>query len=553
MPYTLNAGQETKELRTETMHIFGRMITRAFKINKPEIDNVKPARGDLLVGWSGDATGLARPRVTSYQYGDNRGGSKDHLVISAIEPIPYSTETANVMELSGSQTPIDSNSDYSDMKTIHVSSTADHASVPTEGDLYPGDTAISGRYCVQTQIDKDTVPGLFFVTAVWRQYNPVAGGSATAVVMELAASQSPLDGNAMFTEMKTSYLATDPDGVGLPQEGDLYDGDTAIIGRYCIGKQESKHGLTGLYFVNAVWRQYRLMTEAEGGENNADSGVTVPAWGNKAWYEVLGRSYGVTDTTRAIGSQSIICSNTDAVYVVNTLNLKEYPDVSNLKARRPIAELSAHGMVGVALVRLAYDSTTRYYVRKNGYARIMTTSSHQSEINLLDKQGEQKEGPIDDLGNFKYRVIGTDVFSYRMDVVISAAASYNGFNHNDYLDLQGTVNDATLTNIGNAAAGTMLLNKVHTQYQYGDDLVYIDYYMTYNPDGWNTYAKSQVGSYQLIKMIAADGKTGYARTRVFGESIDVLGATTPTTAELLEQYEAKSFSTLNGYTYWPQS
>ena len=33
MAYTLNASQEKKELRTETMHIFGRMLTRTFAIN----------------------------------------------------------------------------------------------------------------------------------------------------------------------------------------------------------------------------------------------------------------------------------------------------------------------------------------------------------------------------------------------------------------------------------------------------------------------------------------------------------------------------------------
>ena len=211
MAYTLNASQELKERRTETMHVFGRMLTRTFAITKTQVDSVKPARGDLLVGWEGTATGLARPRVTSYQYGDKNGAGGDLLIISAIEPIPYGSDAAVTMELSGSRTPLDGNAMFSELKTIHVSVAADSAGVPDEGDLYTGDTAIIGKYCIQTQIDEDTVPGLFFTTA--------------------------------------------------------------------------------------IWRQYRLMT---GGEVNDDLGVTEPLFGDKNWWEVLGRSYGKTNATRAM-------------------------------------------------------------------------------------------------------------------------------------------------------------------------------------------------------------------------------------------------------------
>ena len=535
MAYLLTASKEQKEQRSETMHVYGRMLTRVFHVNKNQVDNVKPARGDLLVGWEGDATGLARPRVTSYSYRDNTGGGADEIIVQSIEPVPYSTETANVMELNGSQTPTDNNTDYSDMKTIHVSATADHASVPTEGDLYPGDTAISGRYCMQTQIDKDTVPGLFFVTAMWRQYNPVTGGSATAVVMELAASRSPLDGNAMFTEMKTSYLATNPDGTGLPQEGDLYTGDTAIVGKYCIGKQESKHGLTGLFFVTATWRQYRLMTDGE------TSGTT--------WYEVLGRSIGQTSSTRFIGSQAVICADANSATVVSSLYLHSHPRQALAKARRPIAEESAHGMLGVCLIRLGYDSTERYYVRKDNYARIVTATTATAEASLFDTEENQITGPIDNLGNFKYIVAGTNPLKYRMDVRVSAAASYATFNHATYRDMQGKVNSGTMTNIGGAAPGTLLLNKVHTQYQFGDDLVYLDYFFTYNAAGWNS-AKVQIGSNQLVEKKSAGGTSKLVMMRVLGKQVDADGVSTTTEPTDIVPYEEDSFSTLNGYIYW---
>jgi len=228
---------------------------------------------------------------------------------------------------------------------------------------------------------------------------------------------------------------------------------------------------------------------------------------------------------------------------------KEHPRYAGTYAKRPIAEESAHGMLGVCLVRLGYDSTNRYYARRHNYARIVTTSSAQAEVNLFDTDDNQIEGPIDDLGNFKYIVSGTNPLTYRMDVVVSSATNYSSFNHATYRDMQGKVNSGTMTQIGNAAPGTLLLNRVDTQYQYGDDLVYLDYYMTYNAAGWNT-AQVQIGSWQVIEMKAADGSVHYARTKVLGESIDAAGVTTPTDPTEVVLYEEDSFSTLAGYIYW---
>ena len=162
----------------------------------------------------------------------------------------------------------------------------------------------------------------------------------------------------------------------------------------------------------------------------------------------------------------------------------------------------------------------------------------------------QITGPIDNIGNFQYIVSGVNPLTYRMDVQVSAAAAFGDFNHATYRDMQGTINSGTMTNIGNAAPGTLLLRKVNTQYQYGDDLVYLDYYFTYNPLGWNTNAKVQIGSYQNTKVTAADGTEKYAMLRVLGASVDALGVSTPTSATAIVPYETNSFSALSGYIWW---
>lgn len=242
-------------------------------------------------------------------------------------------------------------------------------------------------------------------------------------------------------------------------------------------------------------------------------------------------------------------------YAIGTL----WPGASGTGARR-IREYQIErdfpNRAGMSRVRALYKEGTWGDILEQNVnkGRLLVKIDGQREERSEDTNDKQITGPdattpFDADGTYFWRVTeGTNVFLVpRCTVVIDAAV--DDWNANTIIGLVGCYNAAQCSNIGNAAAKTLLLLGAQVTDMLSDDpddpIYRIQYQLQYNSEGWDAVCKAAKFIKQAVRVKEKDengNDTGNFRT--------ILAISQDGAEEDRTIYTSGDFTTLNGYLSW---
>ena len=133
----------------------------------PEAESLIPARGSAVTprGLTAGA-GVGAHRVLSVA--KTRTKDEYKLTVAFYQVVAYSgTPTANGTELRGSRQGDGAYRGNSRTASRLFATTDGSTGLPSEGDLYPGDSGLMGRRCRDVSDDFETLPGLHLHTAIY--------------------------------------------------------------------------------------------------------------------------------------------------------------------------------------------------------------------------------------------------------------------------------------------------------------------------------------------------------------------------------------------------
>jgi len=199
------------------------------------------------------------------------------------------------------------------------------------------------------------------------------------------------------------------------------------------------------------------------------------------------------------GRRTIIIRNADVQWYSRSMWDQVYPGFSGAYApvvRKTTGQCSYKHMPGVAALALIYET-----LRKPGEARLIVQQSKRGwEEVTVDLDGEIVVGPDPDGKHGWLITSGSNLRpAPQWEVVVKTAALIGDINLQEVGAILGKVNNSTLPNFHNAAAGTLLLTGLVLQHRWGDDLAYLDYLFEWEARGWNNVTKSQKGVWAAVK------------------------------------------------------
>ena len=275
------------------------------------------------------------------------------------------------------------------------------------------------------------------------------------------------------------------------------------------------------------------------------------------------------------GVRSFIETDTAAPSVAKGLLGQAFPGipsvVSGVRPRCYHTPIEFHpmGMPGVALITARYDSRYRKFKREVKKCKLTSmTRSHAVKL-LKDLDGNVIEGPWLDTsgqpdGIHEWRLTrGSNVVTESTtEFQIETAYPANAFNAGAVLRIQDTVNFAPYTIIdwGTFPPYTLLC----TGFGFVDvldDLIGINYYLTYNRHGWSLTCESRKGRWTEDVLTTDDGSDGTRKARVWSW-VDTDGKKTavqsdqgnnmpqPQEKGLRRIREVGDFSAIQGLVYW---
>lgn len=169
MADTLRHAERNPERRRQ--YVAGQMIVfvRTYQFGRFAMAAL-PSRGDAvdLDGVSGSA--VMQPRVLRVLSSHRDKTGQQQVTIAFYQIRPYSgTPTEEGTELRGSRNP-DEDGYYRYVRR-YFASTDGSTGLPSEGDLYPGDSGVLGRRCVNVSTLYDVqMPGLYYTTATYKSF-----------------------------------------------------------------------------------------------------------------------------------------------------------------------------------------------------------------------------------------------------------------------------------------------------------------------------------------------------------------------------------------------
>ena len=192
------------------------------------------------------------------------------------------------------------------------------------------------------------------------------------------------------------------------------------------------------------------------------------------------------------GVRWFICPNSLAHAAAKGLWDQLWPDLADARCRKTAVE--REWLPGYSRIA-AYYQTTRVPGKARLLTRMETMAAGSPNRDLDDKL---VYGPEFDAGN-EWRIVRGKEFAdaaIPFEVVVLQTAYYaSDFQLGTGHGLYRTVNDADLPNFGNAKKGSLLFIGQRVQWEWGDDLLFVDYYFQWsgNEHTWNEVVQSQLG------------------------------------------------------------
>ncbi len=161
---------------------FATVHRRVYNIGGANPATIVPARGTLIVLRDVTVTShtfdLLGTYVLDFGYAPQRSGGRQSTWIEYAQPLPFggSAGTTHYQELLGSRTIPSDGRRRRDVIRIGVSDTK--ANGPSEGDLMPGDSGLTGRRCVDApwlSPEQSPITGLWFQRATYRSFKTYRG------------------------------------------------------------------------------------------------------------------------------------------------------------------------------------------------------------------------------------------------------------------------------------------------------------------------------------------------------------------------------------------
>ncbi len=208
------------------------------------------------------------------------------------------------------------------------------------------------------------------------------------------------------------------------------------------------------------------------------------------------------------GTRSFLTYSANAPGLMQSFRNQQFPNVPGSNAprmRRVRAVFNPDGQRGLAMLLCWYES-----LRQPKKARILARTAERPYKQILDTAGRTIQGPDQHSGKggkpdgvHAWQLLSGDVSELNPYGVIRVETAYfaSKFSYMDVFPIIGAVNDRDLPNLGNAARGTMRLIRVGSDWQWGDELIYINYDLQWSgPDEtWNERDVSQRGLWIIQK------------------------------------------------------
>lgn len=208
------------------------------------------------------------------------------------------------------------------------------------------------------------------------------------------------------------------------------------------------------------------------------------------------------------GVRSFLTYTPNAPAYMQAFRNQAFPNVPGRNAprvRRTRALFNPEGRRGRAMLLSWYET-----LRTPKRARILVRTADRPQKMLLDTEGRTIEGPDQHSakggkpdGIHAWQLISGEATDLRPYGVLRVETAYYArrFRYADVMPLIGATNHQRLPNLGNAARGTMRLVRVGSDWQWGDDLIYLNYDLQWSgPDEtWNDTVKSRKGLWITVK------------------------------------------------------
>jgi len=253
------------------------------------------------------------------------------------------------------------------------------------------------------------------------------------------------------------------------------------------------------------------------------------------------------------------CDTAYAAALENTLYGSVMPGFSGAYAPKCKTVESLSGFEPGKQLLIAYYET----LRQPGKATVRLDVWYDLQTKRVDLIGDVIEGADPDNIHWWRVVKGTNkIPEARCKLIVETA--YDTFNVNDVMSRVGHVNLGTLTNLGNARPGSMLLlGAPNTRWWPEGGLWYINYAFAYSgPDEtWNEKLKSRKGVHcaRIVPVFDQEGSIDttipdkYVSDFIFKEVYQDLEGdwkTRNTSAEDRVIFSGVSFADLNGMVEW---
>lgn len=221
-------------------------------------------------------------------------------------------------------------------------------------------------------------------------------------------------------------------------------------------------------------------------------------------YEITPRQLHQVGQDRWEGLRTIITNNSEVQFYASSMFGQVFPGMSGPSAPtiyKSRAMFEYRGIPGVAAIMFYYETARDPSPQGRAYIQVMHTPQGERVIFDLDGKVVADGYPADDGLHHWQLIRGTDVRPRpgSTTIFVKTAADPATFNLASTLGRIGFVNDSVLVNFGGAEAQTLLLVGLELRYQWGQEVINLDYVFRWDPRGWNDAIKVLKGAWAVTR------------------------------------------------------